>query len=231
MPEKSNDKILRLLEEKVLLKQEVLTNTTEIFGELKKLLSELTDELKSSVKKISKEIPVNFKDNGEYEAEFTLADETLLFAMHTNVFTFDSSHEIWKTKYVQQDTKRAYCGKIFIYNFLSDSFRYNRVNDVGYLISRIFVNREKHYFVEGKKQMDYLYSDFPSTVLDTENIMGILESAILYSLDFDPFTMPFNSVSSISVRDIMEASLQSRIETGKRLGFQFEKERGGSQMG
>ncbi len=229
MSEQSNDRILKLLEEKVLLKQEVFNHTKEIFSEIKKTLSKLADDLKSGVKKISKEIPVIYKDSGEFEAEFTLSDETLLFVMHTNVFTFDSSHPIWKSKYVQQDRKRAYCGKIFIYNFLSDSFKYNRVNDVGYLISRIFVNNERHYFVEGNRQVSYLYSDFPSTVLDSENIKNIIETAILYSLDFDPFTPPFESIPEISVKDILEASIQSRIETGKRLGFQFERERTGKE--
>ena len=221
MPEQSNEKILKLLQEKVLLKREVFEKTKVVFGELKKILSQLANDLKSSVKNDGKDIQSEYKDTGEYEAEFTLADETLVFVMHTNIFTFDTSHDIWKNKYVQQDTKRAYCGKIFIYNFLSDSFRYNRTNDVGYLIARIFINREGHYFVEGKKQVGYLYSDFPTTVLNTNNMYNIIESAILYSLDFDPFTPPFDLITEISVKEILEASLQSRISTGKRLGFQF----------
>jgi hypothetical protein len=225
MSGQSNENILKILQEKILLKQDVFQNTQEIFSEIKNVLYKLSDDLRKSVKAISKNIQVEYKDNGEYEAEFILADETLLFVMHTNIFTFDSSHEIWKTKYVQQDNKRAYCGKIFIYNFLTDSFKYNRVNDVGYLIARIFVNNEKHYFVEGNKQLGYLYNDFPTTVLDSESIDKIIESAIIYSLDFDPFTPPFNSIPEVSVKEVIEAGIQSRIETGKRLGFQFEHER------
>jgi hypothetical protein len=225
MSEQSNENILKILQEKILLKQEVFQNTKQVFSEIKNSLSKLSDELKKSVKAISKNIDVEFRDGGEYEAEFTLADEMLLFVMHTNIFTFDSSHDIWKNKYVQQDNKRAYCGKIFIYNFLSDSFRYNRINDVGYVIARIFVNNEKHYFVEGNKQLGYLYNDFPTTVLDAESIDKIIESAIIYCLDFDPFTPPFERIPEISVREVLEAGIQSRIETGKRLGFQFEHER------
>jgi len=33
---------------------------------------------------------------------------------------------------------------ISIYNFLSDSFKFNRVNDIGYLIARVFTNKENH---------------------------------------------------------------------------------------
>lgn len=221
MTQQSNDKILNLLAEKVTLKHEVFLNTKQVFEELKKLLAVLSVDLKKSIKKISKEILTTYKDTSEYEAEFTLADETLLFVMHTNVFTFDTTHEIWKSKYVQKDTKRAYCGKIFIYNFLSDSFRYNRINDVGYLCARIFVNNEKHYFVEGVKKVERLYNDFETEVLDYANLKKIVDSVILYSLDFDPFTPPVERINEISVKEILEASLQTRIATGKRLGFQF----------
>jgi hypothetical protein len=218
----SNTKILNVLQEKVLLKQEVFEKTQAVFEELKKILSQISTDLKKSVQEINPQIITEYKDLGKYEVEFTLADETLIFAMHSNVFTFDKHHPIWNNKYVQKDTKRSYCGKIFIYNFLSDSFRYNRTNDVGYLIGRIFVNREGHFFVEGRKQLGYLYHDFPTTILDSPNIEKIIQSAILYCLDFDPFTPPFDRIEEISVKEVLESSLQSRIATGKRLGFEFE---------
>ena len=73
--------------------------------------------------------------------------------MHTNIFDYQSNHQICKTKYVQQDLMRSFCGIINIYNFLSDSLKYNRMNDSGFLISRIFINKDKHFFVEGDKEM------------------------------------------------------------------------------
>lgn len=225
MSENSNLKILKQLQEKVLLKQEVFNNTKAVFEALKKKLSTIAVDLKSTVKKINKEIIINYKDANTYEAEFIIADETLLFVMHTNIFTFDSSHEIWRTKYVHQDTQRSFCGKIFIYNFLSDSFNFNRINDVGYLIARIFINKDKHYLIEGKKQFSNMYNDFSTNILDADNLQKIIESTLLYALDFDPFTPPFESISEISVKEVLETNLQSRIATGKRLGFQFESEK------
>jgi hypothetical protein len=227
MSEDSHNKILKLLEQKIQLKQEVFEQTEDVFSELKKYLSQLVGELKSSVKDISKRAPLEFLELSQYETQFTLADEALLFVMHSNIFTFDNNHVIWRSKYVQTDPQRAFCGKIFIYNFLSDSFKYNRSNDLGYLIARIFVNKEKHFFVEGKRQLSYSYSEFGSNILDTGSIANIVESAILYSLDFDPFTPPFDSINDISVREVQEAGLQNRIATGKRLGFQFNTDTDG----
>ena len=66
--------------------------------------------------------------------------------MHTNTFSFDKSHQIWNSSYVKEDEYKAYCGVINVYNFLSDSFKYNRANDLGYMIGRLFINKEKHFF-------------------------------------------------------------------------------------
>jgi hypothetical protein len=92
------------------------------------------------------------------------------------------------------------------------------------LVGRIFINKDKHFFVEGKKQLSYLYNDFSTSVIDSECLMKIIESAILYSLDFDPFTPPFEQQGQISVGDVINANLQSRISTGKRLGFKFQSD-------
>ncbi len=218
------DKIVELLKKKVTLKQEVYSKTRDVFEELRNMLMEISNDLTAHVKSFGGDLTVSFKDASEFEVEFTLADETLLFVMHTNIFTFDSTHEVWKSQYVKQNKDNAYCGKIFVYNFLSDSFKYNRTNDVGYLIGRIFINKDKHFFVEGKKQLSYLYNDFSTSVIDSECLMKIIESAILYSLDFDPFTPPFEQQGQISVGDVINANLQSRISTGKRLGFKFQSD-------
>lgn len=220
----SQELIYKLLREKVVLKQEVFERTQTIFFQLKEILQKLYLEMQKEIKKIDKVIALDFKDRGDYEMEFTLADDTLIFLMHTNVFTFDREHEVWKTSYVQEDPNRAYCGKIYIYNFLSDSFKYNRTNDIGLLIGRMFVNRDGHFFVEGKRQLGFLYNDFSSAVLDNENLRKVVESAILYSLDFDPYIPPYEQMTQISVQEVMESSIQSKIATGKRLGFRFQSD-------
>lgn len=224
MSEDSKDKILKVLAEKILLKQEVFEKTRMVFTDIKKCLANLVNDLKTSVKDMSKDEQVSFHDTREFEAQFTISDETLLFVMHTNIFTFDNHHEIWRNKYVQQDPKRAHCGKIYIYNFLSDSFKYNRSNDLGYLLARIFVNREGHFFVEGKKQLSYGFAEFATNVFDSAQMKEVIQSTILYSLDFDPFTQPFERIAEISIKEVQEAGLQNRIATGKRLGFEFESE-------
>ena len=113
---------------------------------------------------------------------------------------------------------------IQVFNFLADSFKYNRVNDLGYLIGRIFINKELHYFVEGKRQLGFLYNDFVNTVIEKEALRAIVESAILYCLNFDLFTPPFESVKEVNVSDVLAVESNMQISTGKRLGFRFQSD-------
>ncbi|HEY4798461.1 MAG TPA: hypothetical protein VII99_05215 [Bacteroidia bacterium] len=214
--------ILKVLKEKSSLKQDVFYKNIKIFEELKEVVKEVTAELKEEAEKIDKRIIVDFRETGPYEIELKVAGDILFFNMHTNVFEFDKSHPIWKTSYVRDEPSRSFCGMINIYNFLADSFKYNRVHDVGYMIARIFVNKDLHYFVEGKRQLGFLYNDFPNKAFNRQTLRSIVESAIIYALDFDLFTPPFDEMQEISVSQILETSENMRIKTGKRLGFRFQ---------
>lgn len=220
--ESPREMILKMLAEKSVLKQDVFLKTKQVFSDLKSILKEIHADLKTSVKIYEKKLSLEYFDKGDHEVELRIAGDSIIFMMHTNVFTFDREHNIWKTSYIDDDNGRSYCGVIYIYNFLADSLRFNRANDVGYLIGRIFVNKDLHFFVEGKRQMGFLYNDFAHAVLDKESIRSVIESAILYCLDFDLYSPGYESVKEISVQQILESTLQQKIVTGKRLGFRFQ---------
>jgi hypothetical protein len=216
-----NELILRSLKEKSSMKQDVFDNTLRTFGLLKSVIKEVAEDL-NQYHKQDKRVSVEYKDISERQVQIRVAGDTVIFYMHTNVFDFDKSHRIWKTSYVKEDNFRSFCGMIQIFNFLADSFKYNRVNDLGYLIGRIFLNKESHYFVEGKRQLGFLYNDFVNTVIDRVALKAIVESAILYCLNFDLYTPPFDSVKEITVSDMQAAESNIQISTGKRLGFRFQ---------
>ena len=218
------DLILKVLKEKSSLKQNVFHNNIKVFDEMKAVIKEVVADLKSDAHKIDKRLLVDYTDKGPHEMELKVAGDVLFFHMHTNVFDFDKSHPMWKTSYVRDNPSNSYCGMIYVYNFLADSFKYNRVGDVGYMIARMFINNESHYFVEGKRQLGFLYNDFPNKTIDKQVLKNIVESAIIYALDFDLFTPPFDEMQEISVSQILEASENMRIKTGKRLGFRFQSD-------
>jgi hypothetical protein len=218
----TNEMILQVLKDKASLKQDVFQKNIELFKLLRDVSKDLSKELKPKAAQIDKRLLVEFREKGEFEFELRVAGDVLVFSMHTNVFEFDTSHNIWKSSYVRDNEKASYCGMINIYNFLADSFKYNRNNDLGYLVARIFVNYEDHFFVEGKRQLGFLYNDFANSIISIEQLRNIVESAILYCLDFDLFTPPFDEVKVISLGQAQEAATMISVKTGKRLGFRFQ---------
>lgn len=214
--------ILRILKEKSSVKQDVYANTVAAFKLMKITAKALAADYKKEAAAIDKRVIIEFKEKGEFEFELRVAGDLLIFAMHTNIFEFDKTHAIWRNSYIKDDPSRSFCGIINIYNFLNDSFVYNRVNDLGYVIGRVFINKENHYFVEGKRQLGFLYNDFVHAVVNEEKVRDVLESTILYCLSFDLFTPPFDAVKEVSVQDMQAASESMQIKTGKRLGFRFQ---------
>ena len=82
-----------------------------------------------------------------------------------NVFDLPKNHAFKNSDYLKNDVERSFCGIINIYNFLSDSYRYKRLNDEVYLIGRIFINKDNNFFVEEKNQLDFCSEIFLTKML------------------------------------------------------------------
>ena len=162
-----------VLVEKSSMKQDIYYNTLEIFKEFKKEIKKIVDQLNEDASKKDRRLIIEFSERGEFEVELKFAGDVLIFYMHTNVFKFNAEHDISKTKYAKEDIRRRYCGIISVYNFLADSFKYNRANDLGYMIARVFVNNENHYALEGKEQLGQLHVDYEKAVIDQAAIKAI----------------------------------------------------------
>lgn len=214
--------ILKSLKEKSSMKQDVYANTFKAFTLMKSLAFQIIGEIKKESTHADQRVIVDYREKGEFEFELRIAGDLLIFAMHTNIFEFDKSHPLWRSSYIKDNHDRSFCGIINIYNFLNDSFRYNRVNDLGYVVGRVFVNKENHYFADGKRQLGFLYNDFVHSIIDEKAVRSLIESTILYCLNFDLYTPPFDSIKEISVSDMQSASESMQIKTGKRLGFRFQ---------
>ncbi|MBA3665792.1 MAG: hypothetical protein H0W61_16545 [Bacteroidetes bacterium] len=113
----------------------------------------------------------------------------------------------------------SFCGIINVYNFLADSYKYNRLTDLGYLIARIFVNREKKFFIETKTQMGYKYMNFSAEPINNEQLQEIVNELIIFVVKFDLFTPPYDSVKQVSVSEMQEKQSSTSLRTGKRLGY------------
>lgn len=216
--------IISTLKEKSILKQKVFDNTLEAFSNVKDVLKSLSKDINTNLSGMDSRIKLEYTDRSNFDAQIKVAGDILLFSMHSNIFQFDREHPAWKTAYIQKNKFNAYSGIINIYNFLADSFKYSRQDDLGYLIARIFINHEKQYFVEGKRQMGMLFTNFGNEEISKQSLHLIISTAIQYSLEFDLLVPPYDTVKIATVGQA-EAKIQhSRVMTGKRLGFQFNSD-------
>ncbi len=214
--------IVEIIKEKGILKQDVYNNLLTNFQLLKETLKSVAEDLEDRFEQIDNRIRIEYIDKSEFEAHLRVAGDLLIFHMHTNVFQFDGGHNLWRSSYLKKNPARGYCGIINIYNFLSDSFKYNRPNDLGYMIARIFINHENHFKVEGKRQLGFLYNDFVNATINQSLLKSIVQSAILYTLDFDLFTPNYDQVKEVYVHEMHTMSSNLVLKTGKRLGFKFQ---------
>lgn len=222
-PDKHNQLFEKLIG-KAELKQTVYHQTFSSFKMLKKGIDKLTTQYQEYYVQHKQKHHVEFdaRLRGDFEIELKFGGDVLLFLMHTNVFEFSREHSVMKTSYVKEDTERSFCGMICIYNFLADSFKYNRINDVGYMIGRIFINKDKHYFIEGKKELGYLFNNFGDYIFDQNAVETIVEAAIKYTVNFDLLTPPYLKMQEVTVNEMKNTLDAISLKTGKRLGFKFQ---------
>ena len=216
--------IINKLSEKSTIKYKVYDTTLAVFEKIKALIGETTNDIKQGVSGLEIEIPVDYKERGKFEMELKVAADLVIMTMHSNVFKMPDSHFVRQTAYVKENPYRGYCGIINIYNFIADSFKYNRYNDVGHLIGRLFINHENHYFVEGKKQLGFLFNDFTNQIIDDEQIKKIIYTSILFSIELDLVAPPIDSIQQVTVGEMNQITSSISLKTGKKLGFRFEYE-------
>ena len=210
------------IDNKSTLKAEVYNNTLNTFKLIKGTIKDLSNDFIDYKAENKATTTFETKSRGKFELDLKFGGDVLLFVMHTNVFEFPRHHEVMRTPYIKEDSSRSYCGIINIYNFIADSFKFNRINDVGYLIGRIFINKENHYFIEGKRELGFIYNNFGKNMITTETVGEIIKTSIEYTVNFDLLTPHYDLVKYVTVNE-MKSTLDSiSVKTGKRLGYKFQ---------
>lgn len=222
MSENNDELILNTLLQKNKVRELAYTNTQKGFSILKDSIKLFVQKYNQKLIEKGSDPLMDFNERGMFETELRVDSDLIVFTMHSNIFEFAEDHIIKKTSYVEKDPEASYCGVINIYNFLADSFRFQRLDDLGFLIGRIFINKDNHFYVEGKRQLGFLYSDFINNTFDEVAATKLLESSVLFSADFDLMVPEYENVSVISVAQMKENISNSRIKTAKRLGFKFK---------
>lgn len=201
--------------------QQVAGNTQAAFNLLKECLGQEVKQINETLASTGLAQYLACENKDQTELQLRLGNDLLLFQLSPHVFEFHKSHGVWNISYVYENKLASYAGIINLYNFIYKSYQQNRKDDVGYLIGRIFINKDNHYFVEGKRQLGFLYNDFGHAVINKDELTNIIQSAILYSLDFNMLVPPYDEMKITTVAELKERIRTNESQMGKRLGFRF----------
>lgn len=209
----------QMLENKSTAKQTTYKHLQTAFSELAKEAKKIINELKRKVNPGDKDVTMEFITISEHEFHVKLAGDLLIFVLHTNIVTFDSEHNVMKEKYMEENEINRYFGQINIYNFMSDSLKFNRINDPGYLVARIMINHENRFFAEGEGQLDTLFSHIsnePVTEIDLQNIVKL---SLTTAIENDLIAPPYTAVKFITLYQKLEHTPE--LGGGQKIGFRM----------
>jgi hypothetical protein len=217
--EANRQQLIDLLMHKSALKQDIADDLEVVFDDLRKLIETDINALKEVI--TDERVRLFIKDRGDHEFHVYIGSDVLVFNLHHNVFRLPDSNPLWGTSYFKSQPNNGYFGTIHIYNFLAESLQQNRLDDQGYLLARIFVNHERHFFIEGKGSLGYTFSDPQHMILSAEMLQLIAQMSFAYALQFDLYIPPFELMDVVSVGQIYVMGEQLKIRTAKRLGFKM----------
>ncbi|GAB2964865.1 hypothetical protein GCM10027048_37940 [Hymenobacter coalescens] len=223
-PEEVEDKldiIFEGLRQKSTAKQAIFRNTQAAFDCLRRVTQELVLELTRRISSVDASVVIEYHPVNEFEFHIRFSGDLLVFVMHSNIITFPDDFPLFGSRYVSDDFRRRFFGHIMAYNFMADSIKYQRLNDPGYLVGRLLINIENHYYIEGAKQLDMPDNDMEHNVVNEDAMRLYVESAMIAAVNNDLMAPPIQDIQKISVKQKLE---NQQVSRGSKVGFNFRSE-------
>lgn len=215
-------RIRQILENKSSAKQVTYKNLLTSFHTLAEESQRIVKNLQLEIKLKDEDVTVDFIEVNEHEFQVKLAGDLLIFVLHTNIVTFEENHPTMQQPYCKENDINRYFGQIMIYNFMSDSIRFNRINDPGYLVARLLINHENRFLVEGEGRLGFLFKQISTKPLESADLNSIVQHALTTAIENDLMAPPFPQVRFITLHQKMEKT--SELGAGQKIGFRMNYE-------
>ncbi len=216
------DLIAQGLSSKASAKQAIYRSTQAAFDLLRQVSQELCLELTQKITtSVDASVRIEYYPVNGMEFHIRFSGDLLVFVMHSNIVTFPENFGPMTTPYVAADFRRRFFGHIMAYNFMADSIKYQRLNDPGYLIGRLLVNIDSHYFLEGVQQLELPDHDMSETPVTIDSMRLFVESAMIAAVNNDLIAPPMNDIQKITVKQKLE---NQQVSRGSKVGFSFSHE-------
>jgi hypothetical protein len=221
VPEDRLDLIFEGLKQKSTAKQAIYRNTLNTFDMLRKVSQELVVELSRRITPVDSTVVIEYRPINDMEFHIRFSGDLLVFVLHSNIVTFPDDYGPMPTKYVEADFRRRFFGHIMAYNFTADSIKYQRMNDPGYLVGRLLINIDNHYFLEGVQQLELPDNDMSDNAVTPDGLKLFVESAMIAAVNNDLIAPPLDDIQKISVKQKLE---NQQVSRASKVGFSFSNE-------
>ncbi|WP_231403218.1 hypothetical protein [Hymenobacter guriensis] len=211
------------LRQKSTAKQAIYRNTIAAFDLLRLVSQELVVELSRKLTPVDASVVIEYRPINEMEFHIRFSGDLLVFVLHSNIVTFPDTYGPMPTAYVEEDFRRRFFGHIMAYNFMADSIKYQRLNDPGYLVGRLLINIENHYFLEGVQQLEMPDLDMSDNLISPDAMKLFVESAMIAAVNNDLIAPPLPEIQKITVKQKIE---NQQVSRGSKVGFSFYKQHG-----
>ncbi|SET56120.1 hypothetical protein [Hymenobacter actinosclerus] len=212
------NQIFEGLKQKSSAKQAIYRQTLDTFELLRQVSQELVLELSNKVTAFDSSVLIEYRPVNEMEFHIRFSGDLLMFVLHSNIVTFPDDYGPMPTKYVEQDFRRRFFGHIMAYNFMADSIKYQRLNDPGYLVGRLLINIDRHYFLEGVQQLELPDNDMSDNLVTEDGLRLFVESAMIAAVNNDLIAPPMTDIQKITVKQKLE---NQQVSRGSKVGFSF----------
>lgn len=215
--------ILSKLQTTSKLKYNLFENTEILFRDLENICKELSQEIMKE-NKDGKPIPIKVEKINDYEFIFRIGGDVLIFILQSNIVRLPDETYLSKSKYLKEDVTLRYFGQILIYNFLSDTLTFGRLDDPGYLIGRILLNRENKFFLEGDRKIVFNFPELKENPVSKEKMRDLVEQLVVAALENDLLAPAFQDIMVINYHQKLEHT--SSMGNPQKIGFDlFAKNR------
>lgn len=212
--------IKHLLETKSFAKQVTYKHLLTAFSVLRSTAAQIANELSEQTD--HSDVTIEFTDINEHEFHLKLAGDLLIFVLHTNIVTFDPEHAVMQDPYIQEKEINRYFGQIMIYNFMSDSYKFNRIHDPGYLLARVMINHENRYFIEGEGRLESVSNTISTQAVSHIDLEVIVKLTLAMAIENDLMAPPYPKVKFITLIQKLEHTPD--LGGGQKIGFQMSYE-------
>jgi hypothetical protein len=215
--EKDFEQIKDKLFGKAVVKYEVYKSLLNFFEHLKAESKQLCDRLSKEIAESGNSIEADYTEHSPFEFRLVVGGDTLVVVLQSNVVALNPEHFEMKSDYIKAQRPHVYFGQIVFYNFLTDSFRFNRFDDLGYLVCRIFLDKNENFMVEGHRQVQLAFGQMKDTPASSLNAKILMLAALNTVLDNDLQAPDFELVQVITLAQKENYTITAA--RGSKIGF------------